>query len=193
MCDAGDTELAVAYEQISAHVTSDLNHRQAADMAIDAYQELGGVLVGYLRANLRCDEDAQDLAQEVYLRIARHSNISEIQSLKAFVFTIAKNLLRDNSRRCATRLSACSISADDVILAAAGSDPFQQLEADERLQRLEAIVAGLIPACREAYILNRTYSLTYADIADHMQISVSMVEKHISAALRLLRADCQVH
>ncbi len=162
-------------------------------MAVDAYQELGGVLVGYLRANLRCDEDAQDLAQEVYLRIARHSNISEIQSLKAFVFTIAKNLLRDKSRRSATKLSACSISADDVTLAAAGNDPLDQIEADERLQRLEAIVAGLLPACREAYILNRTYSLTYADIADYMQISVSMVEKHISAALRALRADCQVH
>ena len=192
-CHVGDTELAVAYQQISAHVASDLNHRQAADMAVDAYQELGGVLVGYLRANLRCDEDAQDLAQEVYLRITRHPNISEIRSLKAFVFTIAKNLLRDKSRRAATRLSACSISADDVTLVAAGSDPLQQLEADERLQHFEAIVAGLLPACREAYILNRTYSLSYADIADYMQISVSMVEKHISAALRALRADCQVH
>lgn len=162
-------------------------------MAVDAYQELGGVLVGYFRANLRCDEDAQDLAQEVYLRIVRHPDISEIQSLRAFVFTIAKNLLRDKSRRCATRLSACSISADDVILVAAGSDPLQQLEADERMQRFEAIVAGLLPACREAYILNRSYSLSYADIADFMQISVSMVEKHISAALQALRADCQFH
>ena len=116
-------------------------------MAVDAYQELGGVLVGYLRANLRCDEDAQDLAQEVYLRIARHPNIGEIQSIKAFVF----------------------------------------------MQRFEAIVAGLRPACRQAYILNRIYSLSYAGIADYMQISVSMVEKHISAALRALRADCQVH
>ena len=190
---AGDTELAVAYEQISASVTSDLNHRQAADMAVNAYQELGGVLVGYLRANLRCDEDAQDLAQEVYLRISRHPNIGEIQSIKAFVFTIAKNLLKDQSRRCATRLSACSISTDDVTLAAAGGDPLLQLEADERMQRFEAIVAGLLPACRQAYILNRIYSLSYAGIADYMQISVSMVEKHISAALRALRADCQVH
>ena len=185
--------MAVAHEQISAHVTSDLSHKQAACKAVEAYQELGGALVGYLRANLRCDEDAHDLAQEVYLRIVRHPDLSEIQSLKAFVFTIAKNLLRDKSRRSATKLSACSVSADDVILAAVGNDPLEQIEADERLRRIESVVAGLRPACRDAYLLNRTYDLSYADIADRMHISVSMVEKHIGAALRALRSDCQVH
>jgi len=185
--------LAVAYEQRSAHIASDLNHRQAAGKAVEAYQELGGALVGYLRANLRCDEDAHDLAQEVYLRIVRHPDLSEIQSLKAYVFTIAKNLLRDQSRRSATKLSACSVCADDVILVAAGSDPLQHFEADECLRRIESILAGLRPACRDAYLLNRTYGLSYADIADLMHISVSMVEKHIGATLRALRADCQVH
>ena len=52
-CHAGDTELAVAYQQISAHVASDLNHRQAADMAVDAYQELGGVLICSLQNGIK--------------------------------------------------------------------------------------------------------------------------------------------
>ena len=52
-------------------------------MAVDAYRRYGGSLVGYLRANLRCDEDADDLAQEVYLRISRHADVGQIQSLKA--------------------------------------------------------------------------------------------------------------
>lgn len=157
-------------------------------MAVEAYQQLGGVLVGYLRANLRCDEDAHDMAQEVYLRIARHEDVSKIRSIKSFVFTIAKNLLRDKSRRCATKLSASSVSADDVTLAAPCGDPLEQLEATERMHRIESVIAALRPACREAYVLSRTYGLSYAAIADHMGISVSMVEKHISAALRALRS-----
>jgi RNA polymerase sigma-70 factor (ECF subfamily) len=162
-------------------------------MAVEAYQELGGALVGYLRANLRCDEDAQDMAQEVYMRITCHPEPGEIQSLKAFVFTIAKNLLRDRSRRNSTKLSACSISADDVTLVAVGSDPTEQIEADERARRIETVVAGLRPACRDAYRLRSTRDLSYVNIADCMQISVSMVEKHISAASRALRADCLLH
>lgn len=185
--------MAIAADQISSLVTGDLNHKQAANMAVEAYQHLGGALVGYLRANLRCDDDAHDMAQEVYLRIARHQDVSEIQSLKAFVFTIAKNLLKDKSRRCATKLSASSISIDDVTLAAAGGDPLEQVEADECMESIESVIAGLRPACREAYTLRWTYGLSHAAIAEHMGISVSMVEKHVSAALSALRSGCRVH
>lgn len=185
--------MAIAVDQISSLVTKDLNHKWAANMAVDAYQQLGGALVGYLRANLRSDEDAHDMAQEVYLRIARHQDVSKIQSLKAFVFAIAKNLLRDKSRRCVTKLSAKSISIDDVTLAAAGGDPLEQIEADERRHCIDSVIAGLRPACREAYTFRWTYGLSHAAIAEHMEISVSMVEKHISTALRALRSGCQVH
>lgn len=185
--------MAVAYDQISSLVTRDVNHRRAGDLAVEAYHELGAALTGYLRANLRCREDANDLAQEVYLRIARHKDVTQIQSLKSFAFTIAKNLLRDRSRRCVTKLADSCVHEDNVKLAAFCGDPLQQLEADDFSRHIESTIADLSPACREAYLLSRTYHMSYAAIAEHMGISISMVEKHISAALSAIRATCETH
>lgn len=185
--------MTVAYDEISNLVAKDINHREAWSLAVEAYNELGSTLIGYLRSNLRCSEDANDLAQEVYLRIARHKDVSQIQSLKAFVFKIAKNLLRDKSRRCATKLTASCIHEDDVVLESFGSDPLQQIVADETVRNVDAIIEGLSPACQEAYMLSRNYHYSYVAIADHMQVSVSMVEKHISSALHALREGCDIH
>ena len=189
----GDQRMAVAYDQISTLVTRDVNHRRAGNLAVEAYDELGAALSGYLRANLRCTEDANDLAQEVYLRIARHKDVNQIQSLKSFTFTIAKNLLRDKSRRCATKLAANCVHEDDVKLESATCDPLQQIEADEMSNRVESTIANLSPACREAYRLSRTYHMSYSAIAEHMSVSVSMVEKHISAALGAIRGACDAY
>lgn len=149
--------------------------------------------MGYLRANLRCGEDAKDLAQEVYLRILRREDLARIRSLKSFVFTIAKNLLRDRSRRCSTKLAASCIHEDDLPLAAQNDDPLLLLEADECARNIARVLEELRPACREAYLLSRTHGLSYAAIARRMGISVSMVEKHISAALKALRNGCEIH
>jgi len=188
----GDSSLTTTYEQMSSSVARDSNQQAAADLTVQAYMQLGGQLVGYLHSNLRCSEDAYDMAQEVYLRIVRYRDVARIQSLKAFAFAIANNLLRDKSRRCSTRLSAKSISIDDVTLAAAGGDPLEQIEADECVRYIDSIVAGLPPACRKAYLLRWSHGLSNAAIADRMGVSVSMIEKHISRALRVLRSGCQV-
>lgn len=182
--------MAVAYESASSFLVRHVDQQcAAADMAAEAYHQLGVALVGYLRANLRCNEEAQDLAQEVYIRIARYPNVSDVQNFRAFVFTIAKNLLRDKSRRCATKLKASSISVDDVALLAVDGDPVAQLEAEERIQQMEFVISKLRPACRKAFMLSRTDGMKYSDIAEQMKVSVSMVEKYVCSVVNALKAD----
>lgn len=185
--------MAVAVEQMSSLIAREHNQQRAAQLAADTCRDYGGALVGYLSANLRCKEDANDLAQEVYVRIARHDDVNRIKSVSAFAFTIARNLLRDHSRRCATKLAASCVSIDDVALPETGDDPLQQLEADESQSRIDSVVDRLSPSCREAYLLSRNYHLSHAAIAEHMQISVSMVEKHIVMALKLIRSEINRH
>jgi len=49
-------------------------------------------------------------------------------------------------------------------------------------------LAGLKPNTREAFELHRIHGNSYAEIALQMGVSVSMVEKHIMAAIAALRA-----
>ena len=87
------------------------------------YERLDSALRGFLMAKLRNEADADDFAQEVYLRFARIKNHQDIQSEKAFLFTTATNLLRDRSRRLATQLDRASVSFDNVSLECNSNDP----------------------------------------------------------------------
>jgi RNA polymerase sigma-70 factor (ECF subfamily) len=137
--------------------------------------------------NLRNEADAEDFAQEVYLRFSRLRNHRKIKSERAFLFTTAINLLRDRSRRLATQLDRASVSIDDVTLECTSGDPCQRAVYAEQLLLMKAALADVKENCRSAFWMSRVDGKSYAEIADLMGVSVSMVEKHISAALKCLR------
>jgi RNA polymerase sigma factor (sigma-70 family) len=53
---------------------------------------------------------------------------------------------------------------------------------------VEAAVARLPPRCREVFWNNRVDGLSYAQVAAHLGISVSAVEKHMARACLLIDA-----
>ena len=61
------------------------------------------------------------------------------------------------------------------------------LAGQQRLQRLMLGLQRLPPRCREVFLLNRSEGLSYIQIADRLDISLSMVEKHIARAAFFLR------
>ncbi len=62
-------------------------------------------------------------------------------------------------------------------------DPSEILEHQQRIQRLSEALETLPPRRREAFLLYRFDGLSQSEIAERMEISISMVEKHIAAAL----------
>jgi RNA polymerase sigma factor (sigma-70 family) len=148
--------------------------------------EMDGALRRFLLRRVRSAADADDLAQEVYLRIARHPCLDEVACLRAFVFQTALNLVRDRSRRCHTRALTTSVPIDAVPLEAA-DDPSASVmygqEIEHVLERLERMPENR----RSALLRHRLENQSYAQIAAGMNVSVSMVEKHISAALADIR------
>ena len=75
---------------------------------------------------------------------------------------------------------------------AGGDDPEQHAAHDESLERLLQALARLPESTCRALVLHRFEGLRYADIARQLGVSVSMVEKHISAALVVLRDFLEV-
>nr|WP_258077542.1 sigma factor-like helix-turn-helix DNA-binding protein [Xanthomonas arboricola] len=68
----------------------------------------------------------------------------------------------------------------------------QIADARRILQHLHThTLPALPPRCRQAFILNRIDGLTYPQVAAAMDISIKMVEKHISRALAACRAAVQ--
>jgi RNA polymerase sigma factor (sigma-70 family) len=135
-------------------------------------------------------QDVEDLTQDVFVRLASHCP-PDLRRPEAYVFTLARNLLRDRARRLHTRAAQSSVTLDDVDLSCGAARPDEVLEQGERLERAADALAALRPATRRAFLLHRVHGHSYAEVATATGVSVSMVEKHVMAAIAALRATAE--
>lgn len=151
-----------------------------------AYLQHAQALRNYLMLTVS-EADAQDLVHDVYLRMASHGSLSMIQNIRAFMFTVATNLLRDRWRKANAKFAPTLVDYEDCHLSDEAGDPCEVLDWQDRLKRVNKAIAKLPDKPRQAFELSRLQSRSYAEIADHLQVSVSMIEKHISFALNSIR------
>lgn len=159
----------------------------------EAYKAWNAELVGFLNRQLkRSPEAAQDLAQETFTKwLAAHDGATPPEKPRAYLYEIARNLLRDHWRRESVRDEHVVASLDDQgfeptavgLAAPAGQQPEARADASQRLRLLQAAIDEMPPRQREAFLLYRYDELRCEDIADHMGISVRAVEKHLQLAL----------
>ena len=152
----------------------------------EAYERYSDALKGYLMRTVN-EADAEDLMHDVYMRMSAHQGLSLIGNIKAFMFTMATNLLRDRWRRANARFAPTLVNYEDYSLSDGVSDPVEVLDWQERLDRVQKRLEVLPAKSRQAFELSRTGGYSYAEIAETMNVSVSMIEKHISLALRQIR------
>ena len=139
-------------------------------------------LVRFLRRRSRSTEDAADLAQDAFARLAA-ADIREIRKPASFLFTTALNLLRDRARSAHVRHAAYTVPAEETQLICPAPHAERVLDGEQRLRVLEAALRELSPKCRAVFVLFHFDGLSQRDIADRLRISVSMVEKYVKQAL----------
>jgi RNA polymerase sigma-70 factor (ECF subfamily) len=152
------------------------------------HARFAGPLKRFFRSYRLNAADVDDLTQDVFMRVAGRRGRATLLKPEAFLFTLAKNLVRDRARRLHIRAAAHSIAVDDDDLRCERPTPDQWLDLAQRIEQVQAAVAALKPRTREAFLLHRVNGDSYAAIATQMEISVSMVEKHIMCAMTALRA-----
>jgi RNA polymerase sigma-70 factor (ECF subfamily) len=168
------------------------------DPLLAAYLARRAELVRFLGARTASHAEAEDLAQELYLKIvaraASPAAAEPVENPAALLYRMALNLRLDRARgeaRAAAR-DADWRSAHAVLHGAAevADEPpaDQAVAARQRLHSLVAAVEGLPPQMRRAFTLHKLDGFSHAETARAMGISVKSVEKHVSAALKALTA-----
>ncbi len=132
--------------------------------------------------------DVEDLVQDVFERLAGPAAEADLLKPDAFVFTLARNLVRDRARRLHIRAQANSVAIDKIDLSCERPRPDRSLELTQLVQQVEQALGSLNPNSRRVFLLHRLHGISYAQIAMHMKISISMVEKHIMSAISALRS-----
>jgi len=167
---------------------------EADDPLLALYFERRANLVRFLAARAGSLSAGEDLAQELYLKLAARDRAAEVDNPSALLYRVALNLVVDRARgeqRAAARDTAWRQVARTEL---GGVDIAEEPPADEaaasaqRLRQLVAAVELLPPQAGRAFRLHKLEGRSHAETAQAMGLSVKAVEKHISAALKALTA-----
>lgn len=142
-----------------------------------------GALIKFLRRRLSIAEDAEDVAQEAYIRMMRYEGSSELNSPSAMLFRIAVNVANDHGRTAVARRASHHTAIEETTLASESPSAERTVLASQTLDLLLDTIETLPPKCKQVFLLSRASDMTYPEIAAHCGISVKMVEKHISRAI----------
>ncbi|MDP3868331.1 RNA polymerase sigma factor [Phenylobacterium sp.] len=157
-----------------------------------AYFEKRTNLVRFFAARTGSLEAAEDLAQDLYLKLSTREDPLETWAPVALLYRIATNLMLDRARaaqRSANRDAGWRMVARTDL---GGAEIDDAPAADEvivsrqRLSQLIDAVAELPPQMGRAFRLHKLEGLSQIQTAQVMGVSVKAVEKHVSVALRTL-------
>lgn len=125
--------------------------------------------------------EAEDLAQEAWIRMARYARTNAVECPEAFLMRTAINLSIDAHRSVVRRGE--EVSPEAVLLVDESPSAEARLLAREQVARLELCLRALSSKTRNILLANRLQGLTHEQIAQQNAISVSAVEKHVARAM----------
>lgn len=168
-----------------------------------AFEELvrryQGRLITVLRNLMGSRELAEDLAQDVFLRVYRaRKTYTADAKFSTWLFRIATNVSK-NAKRSKSRRREVNVVGDEsesfspnplenMAQAASGLMPARQLDKVERAEMVQIAMESLNDRQRLAVLLSRFEGMSYADIASTMELSVSAIKSLLSRARTNLKA-----
>lgn len=140
-----------------------------------------GWLQGWLRRSVGCSQQAADLAQDTFLRVLVRGRPVDNSAPKALLARIARGLVIDHWRRDA--LERAYLEALSQLPQEGYPSPEVRHEALQCLERISALLDGLKPATREAFLLYQLGGLTHVQIAQRLGLSSRTVERYVASGL----------
>ncbi|OOG49669.1 RNA polymerase subunit sigma [Rhodanobacter sp. C01] len=157
----------------------------AAQVA-ELFREHNRALIAFLRCRLNSMSDAQELAQDAYLRLLTLEHPERIDSLRAYLFRIATNLAVDRLRMRKVR--------NDMPIEQPSEDlhsspiPERHVWAAEQLRDMRDALRELPAKTSQAFVMHVIEGWDFNVVAHAMRLSERMVRYHVSNALAHCRA-----
>ncbi|WP_074407329.1 sigma-70 family RNA polymerase sigma factor [Aquimarina megaterium] len=141
--------------------------------------QLYNPLLGYVKKRVRNQEDAEDLTQDVFLKLSK-SNSNGVDNLKSWVYTIAKNTITDYYRK--KQLQTNSIEDDTFFDYDTNEDAGIELG-----KCVHSFVNQLPEEYRELMILSEIKEIPQKEIAEQLNINYITVRSKIQRGRKKLK------
>ena len=163
-------------------------------------EEEQGRLLGFIRKRVRREEDARDIAQDVYYQLTSgFDDIRSVASLTSWLFTVARNRITDYFRK-----SRAESFSDQVLNGTADGEEPLMLEdilpaltrspEDEYMRGViwEAIqesLENLPEAQREVFVLNEFEDMSFKEISELTGEGINTLLSRKRYAVKYLRGQ----
>jgi RNA polymerase sigma factor, sigma-70 family len=162
----------------------------AAQVA-ELFREHNRALIAFLHCRLGSQSDAQELAQEAYLRMLTLEHPERVGSLRAYLFRIAANLAVDRLRMRKIRGDKMR---NDMLIEQPPEGlhlvpiPERHVSAIEQWRELRRALRELPAKTSQAFVMHVIEGRDFSVVAQAMKLSERMVRYHVANALAHCRA-----
>lgn len=161
---------------------------ESLDVLMDRHEHM---LFGFIMNMTRCQADADDVYQEVWLRVIRKSESFKEGNFGGWLVRIARNVIIDRARKKKPAVSLDAELSEGItmagVLPAVGLDASEQVADDELGARIAAAVATLPDDQREVFLLRVQADVPFKEIARIQKVSINTALARMQYALAKLR------
>jgi RNA polymerase sigma-70 factor, ECF subfamily len=141
-----------------------------------------------LAFNMVKDENvARDIVQQVYFNL--WNKREDLKITKSYISYLYRAVYNSSLNHIKLKTRYVRVQNDSNFTSIAGCTDQEESLEGERIQLLQAAIEKLPTKCRLVFSLNRFENMTYKEVAEHLGISIKMVEKQITKALKTIRAE----
>ena len=150
------------------------------------FTDMRGELVRFLKKRTGDRDLAADLIHDVFIKLwCVHAVIPDAKHGRAYLYRMAVNLANDHARTQRRRTEI--LTGSDVLFEDEEDNPEATVVARDQLRIVEAALCELPSLCRDILLLSKVEGMKHTEIATKLGVSVSLVEKYKSRALRHCR------
>ena len=158
------------------------------ELLLEVFHSGSDLLLGWVRRQIGNRPDAEDIVQTALLRVwAAEPDVTTAAQLRAYLWTVTKNLVRDAWRRAAVDRERLDIAGEAVLalLTDCAGPPVEDVVVWRRT--LMGVLDTLPRREREAVVLRAYVGNTYAETARIMGVSTGTAKRYVHEALRRVR------
>ena len=160
-------------------------------LIVDSYMSYHQSVYLYICCKIGSKEDAEDISQDVFLRLMDYKQILREDTVRFFIFTIARNLLTDYLRHYYKKQEVTSYIYDFAVTSVNDTDS-RLITNDIAMQEQRWLT--LLPQQRRIiYKMSRFENKSLDDISEELQLSRRTVENHLFIGRKEMRTylkDC---